>query len=168
MAHDVFISYSKSDKATADAVCHALEADGIRCWVAPRDVSPGLSWKQSIVDAIREARTMVLIFSDEANSSPQVRREVDIAFESGHPILPFRIEDVEMNKDLYYCIAARHWLDALTGPKDEHIEKLVVSVRGLVRTERAAGSGAQEQSTASAPAFFMVMTWELTSISFWS
>ncbi len=137
MAHDVFISYSQRDKATADAVCHALEADGTRCWIAPRDVSPGLSWKQSIVDAIREARMMVLIFSGEANGSPQVRREVDIAFESGHPILPFRIEDVEMNTDLYYCIAARHWLDALTDPKDEHIEKLVVSVRGLVSEERA-------------------------------
>ena len=152
MAHDVFISYSKNDKATADAVCHALEADGIRCWVAPRDVSPGLSWKQSIVDAIRETRTMVLIFSDEANSSPQVRREVDIAFESGHPILPFRIEDVEMNKDLYYCIAARHWLDALTDPKDEQIEELVVSVRGLVATERAAGSTAGEAESSPAPA----------------
>jgi TPR repeat protein len=144
MAHDVFISYSKNDKATADAVCHALEADGIRCWIAPRDVSPGLSWKQSIVDAIREARTMVLIFSGEANGSPQVRREVDIAFESGHPILPFRIEDVEMNKDLYYCIAARHWLDALTDPKDEQIGELVVSVRGLVGPEQAAGSSAGE------------------------
>ena len=33
-----------------------------------------------------------------------------IAFESEHPILPFRIEDVEMNDDLYYCVAARHWL----------------------------------------------------------
>jgi TPR repeat protein len=151
MAHDVFISYSKNDKATADAVCHALEAGGVRCWIAPRDVSPGLSWKQSIVDAIREARTMVLIFSGDANGSPQVRREVDIAFESGHPILPFRIEDVEMNKDLYYCIAARHWLDALTDPKDAQIEELVVSVRGLVAAEPAAGSGAAETEATAAP-----------------
>ncbi|MEJ2313170.1 MAG: toll/interleukin-1 receptor domain-containing protein, partial [Gemmatimonadales bacterium] len=147
MAHDVFISYSQRDKATADAVCHALEADGTRCWIAPRDVSPGLSWKQSIVDAIREARMMVLIFSGEANGSPQVRREVDIAFESGHPILPFRIEDVEMNTDLYYCIAARHWLDALSDPKDEHIEKLVVSVRGLVSEERTPSLADSPRST---------------------
>ncbi len=149
MAHDVFISYSNNDKATADAVCHALEADGTRCWIAPRDVSPGLSWKQSIVDAIRQARMMVLIFSGEANSSPQVRREVDIAFESGHPILPFRIEDVEMNKDLYYCIAARHWLDAVTEPKDAQIEELVVSVRGLVAAAEPAAPPPREDVEAS-------------------
>jgi hypothetical protein len=31
--HDVFISYSGTDKSAADAVCHAPEADGIRCWI---------------------------------------------------------------------------------------------------------------------------------------
>ena len=38
MAHDVFVSYSHHDKAQADAVCATLEAKGIRCWIAPRDV----------------------------------------------------------------------------------------------------------------------------------
>jgi TPR repeat protein len=149
MAHDVFISHSSRDKTTADAVCHALEADGIRCWIAPRDIRPGLSWKQSVVEAIREAPVMVLIFSGEANSSAQVQREVDIAFESGNPILPFRIEDVEMNEDLYYCVADRHWLDALTDPKDEHIGKLVSSVQALLGTGRAEDSASAKPEPAS-------------------
>ncbi len=34
MAHDVFLSYSSKDKAVADAVCHALESDGVRVWMA--------------------------------------------------------------------------------------------------------------------------------------
>jgi len=34
MAHDVFISYSAEDKPIADAVCAALEAEHIRCWIA--------------------------------------------------------------------------------------------------------------------------------------
>ena len=152
MHHDVFISYSSRDKATADAVCHAIEAAGIRCWIAPRDIQVGLSWKQSVVEAIREARMMVLIFSGEANNSPQVQREVDIAFESGNPILPFRIEDVEMNEDLYYCVAARHWLDALTDPKDEHIQELVVSVRALVGADPTAPSSAEMKESAPLPA----------------
>ncbi len=42
MAHDVFISHSAKDKATADAVCAVLEAEGIRCWIAPRDVLPSV------------------------------------------------------------------------------------------------------------------------------
>ncbi len=35
MAHDVFVSYSVKDKTTADAICAALEANGIRVWIAP-------------------------------------------------------------------------------------------------------------------------------------
>jgi hypothetical protein len=132
MAHDVFISYSSRDKSAADAACHFLEADGIRCWIAPRDIPPGQSWKPHIVQAIRDARVMVLIFSGQANRSPQVKREVDIAFESGHPIVPFRIEDVQMDDEMYYCLAAAHWLDALSDPLENHLDRLLHAVRLLV------------------------------------
>ncbi len=37
MAHEVFISHSSKDKLTADALCHALEQNGVSCWIAPRD-----------------------------------------------------------------------------------------------------------------------------------
>ncbi len=40
MAHDVFVSYSSNDKPTADALVATLEQQQIRCWVAPRDVTP--------------------------------------------------------------------------------------------------------------------------------
>lgn len=134
MTRDIFISYSGKDKPIADAVCHGLEEAGIRCWIAPRDARVGLSWKQSIVEAIQGSKAMVLIFSKQANESSQVRREVDIAFESGRLIVPFRIEDVEMNSDIYYCIASSHWLDALSDPRDEKINQLVTSVKGILQT----------------------------------
>ena len=41
MAHDVFISYSTADKTAADAVCAILEGNGVRCWIAPRDIMRG-------------------------------------------------------------------------------------------------------------------------------
>ncbi|MBV8588221.1 MAG: TIR domain-containing protein, partial [Verrucomicrobia bacterium] len=44
MAHDIFISYAMADKATADAARAALEKEGIRCWIAPRDVLPGIDY----------------------------------------------------------------------------------------------------------------------------
>lgn len=43
-AHDVFISYSSKDKPVADATVAVLEANGIRCWIAPRDIRPGADW----------------------------------------------------------------------------------------------------------------------------
>ena len=41
MAHDVFVSYAHQDRTVANAVFATLEAHGIRCWIAPRDILPG-------------------------------------------------------------------------------------------------------------------------------
>jgi TIR domain len=50
--HAFFISYHHSDKALADRMCTTFEANGIRSWIAPRDVEPGKEWAESIVEAI--------------------------------------------------------------------------------------------------------------------
>src|SRR5690348_15316632 len=104
MAHDVFISHSQHDKPAADAACAALEARGIRCWIAPRDIDPGKDWAESIVDAIRGARIMLLVFSRHANESAQVKREVERAASSGKVLLPLRIDDVLPEAALEYYL----------------------------------------------------------------
>jgi len=131
MAHDVFISYSEKDKTTADAVCAMLESEGIRCWIAPRDVTPGLEWSECIVDAIEQARVMVLIFSDNANNSVQVHREVEHADHRSVKVLPMRIEDVPPARALEYFIEDLQWLDALTSPLDAHQKSLAGAVKAL-------------------------------------
>ena len=93
MAHDLFISYSTQDKLTADAACATLEAAGVRCWIAPRDITPGIEWGAAIVAAISHCRAMLLIFSASANDSPQIRREVERAVSKGIPVIPLRIEE---------------------------------------------------------------------------
>ena len=94
MAHDVFISYSTEDKTVADAVCAILEGRGLRCWIAPRDIMPGADWGESIVRAIGESRLLLLVFSTNANRSKQIKREVEVAADSGVAIVPLRIEDI--------------------------------------------------------------------------
>jgi photosystem II stability/assembly factor-like uncharacterized protein len=132
VAHDVFISHSAKDKVIADAVCAALESEGIRCWIAPRDVMPGMEWGGSIIDAIENARIMVLIFTANSNASPQIRREIERAANHEVVILPFRIEDILPDKSLEYFIGNVHWLDALTPPLEKHIERLVEPVKALL------------------------------------
>jgi ketosteroid isomerase-like protein len=132
MAHDVFVSYSSKDKPTADAVCAVLESQGIRCWVAPRDILPGHDWGGSIIEAINGACAMVLIFSANANASPQIKREVERAVNKGIPIIPLRIEDVAPTATLEYFISTPHWLDAFTPPLDRHLQYLAEVVRKIV------------------------------------
>ena len=139
MGFDVFISYPHQDKAVADAACAKLEATGIRCWIAPRDISPSAEWAASIVEAIDECRVMVLIFSTHANRSKQVHREVQQAFDGEKPVVPFRIENINPEKTLRYYMASVHWLDALTPPLEGHLQELAASVAALVRVAASPG-----------------------------
>jgi hypothetical protein len=120
MAHDVFISYASGDKLVADAVCAKLEASGVRCWIAPRDVLPGVHYGEAIIDAIHECRIMVLVFSSKANLSGHIPKEIERAVSAGVTVMPLRIEDVAPAKSLDYFIGSVHWLDALTPPLEQH------------------------------------------------
>ena len=144
LAHDVFISYSHIDKPAADAACATLEAAGIRCWIAPRDISPGAEWGEAIIDAINSARVMVLIFSSNTNESRQVRREVERAVGDGVTIMPIRIEQAAPTRSLAYFMAGVHWLDALTPPLEQHLQRLAVSIKALLKTDLANPSRAGE------------------------
>jgi len=133
MAHDVFISYSSKDKPTADAACAILESKGIRCWIAPRDILPSADWGEAIIDAIAGSRIFVLVFSNNANASPQIKREVERAINRGIPLVPFRIENVVPTKSLEYFLSTPHWLDAFSPPLEQHLNYLATVVSSVLK-----------------------------------
>jgi hypothetical protein len=145
VAYDVFISYASKDKVVADAVCARLEAAGIRCWIAPRDIVPGTSYGEAIIEAIHVTKVMVLVFSSNANSSGHIPKEVERAVSNSLTILPFRIEDVAPGKSLDYFIGSVHWLDAMTPPMEQHLDSLAATVRKLLPVR------AGEQGVPAAP-----------------
>ncbi|MGZ8999202.1 MAG: toll/interleukin-1 receptor domain-containing protein, partial [Allosphingosinicella sp.] len=141
---DVFISHSSKDRAVADAARDRIERAGFRCWMAPRDIMPGQDYGEAIVDAIRESRTFLLIFSSASVDSAQVRRETERAANAGLAIIPFRIEDVQPSKSLEYFISSAHWLDAHQGPMEPYFDYLVEVVSKQL--------GAPSQARGSSPA----------------
>ncbi len=130
MAHDIFICHSSEDKATADKACAALEAEGVKCWIAPRDVVPGSVWAASITSAIKNNRLILLIYSRYANDSMQVLRELELATSNNSLILPLRIEYTAPTDAIAYYIGAAHWLDAFSPAQvEKHLSKLTNAVR---------------------------------------
>jgi TIR domain len=94
----VFISYASHDAVLAQKVCSALEAAGILCWIAPRDVVPGTLYADGIVGAIDESRILVLILSKEAVTSAHVSRELERATSKRHPIIALRTDTAPLNR----------------------------------------------------------------------
>lgn len=130
--YDVFISYSFVNKQTADAICHYFESSGLRCWYAPRDVRPGMDYRAEIMSAIEHCKCLLLVYTKESNDSPDVLNEVTAAFKAKIPILPFRVENVEMRPALAYYLNGVHWLDALIPPIENSIHILYQTVCAIV------------------------------------
>ena len=135
MANDVFICHSSKDKKIADAICAKLEQSKIRCWIAPRDVVPGSDFAESIVEAIHTTKVTVFVFSKNSNVSPHVKHELERTVSLGLPVLPFRVDDILPSAALEYYISSAHWLDALTPPLEQHIDRLVTTVADLLELE---------------------------------
>ena len=126
-----FVSYSQPDRECAHAIVAHLEAEGVKCWIAPRDISPSSDWAAEIIDAISDAQVMILVFSSSSNQSPQVRREVERAVHKQVSILPFRIEDVVPSKSLEFFLSSQHWLDAFPPPLEPHYRRLCGHLKSL-------------------------------------
>lgn len=152
MAREVFISYSQPDYECAMALVARVEGEGIHCWIAPRDIAPSADWAAEIIDAISNARVMVLVFSASSNDSPQVRREVERAVHKQVSILPFRIDNVLPSKSLEYFLSAQHWMDAFPPPREAHYARLCAYLKNqLPKTETGHTSTTDIASTQPAP-----------------
>jgi hypothetical protein len=128
---DVFVSYASADREAAFRIVDHLEGQGIRCWVAPRDVSPGMEYGEAIIEAIGGARALVLVLSDHSNESTFVRKEVERAVSKTKPVFPVRIREVTPSGALEFYISSAQWVDAWKSPLEQHLLPLVRSIHAM-------------------------------------
>ncbi len=157
MAHDVFICYANRDKTVAEAVCSKLEGNGIRCWIAPRDVPAG-KWGGAIMEAVAQCQIMVLVFSASSNQSANCLSEVHAAFTRNIKIIPLRLDNTVPSEDMEYYLQTYHWLDIQTPPLETHLQGLVNRVQADLAQaaarakKQAEGEAAREKASQEAQA----------------
>ncbi|MDN5781195.1 MAG: toll/interleukin-1 receptor domain-containing protein, partial [Luteimonas sp.] len=141
----VFISYATADRAEALKVCNAIERRGTRCWISIRDVRPGENYQEAIVQSLRTARAVVLVFSDAANTSGEIKKELSLASRYNVPVIAIRLKDVDPSDAFAYELSTRQWINAFEG-WDKSIEMLVRRIGEI--------SGAGTMAAAAAPRAF--------------
>src|SRR5258706_5336726 len=127
-ARDVFISYASHDAATASSVVEALERQGIRCWIAPRDVTPGSQYADEIVGAINDAKVLVLVLSQHAVASSHVGREIERAASKRRRIVALRADAAPLTRALEYFLSESQWIDAAALGMPAALAKLAQAV----------------------------------------
>src|SRR5271169_6712366 len=105
MPAPIFVSHASSDRTVAQSVCKALENRGLRCWISSRDIRPGENFQVAIVEVIRSAKVMILIFSANSKNSEEIKKELALAGQNRLAVIPVRIEDVTPEAAFAYELA---------------------------------------------------------------
>lgn len=141
----VFISYATADRTEALKVCTAIESRGTRCWISVRDVPPGANYQEAIVQSLRTARAMVLIFSDAANLSGEIKKELSLASRYRVPVIALRLRDVEPSDAFAYELSTRQWINAFEG-WDTSIDTLIQRIGHISGSSSTASATAAPTS----------------------
>jgi tetratricopeptide (TPR) repeat protein len=139
-APPVFISFATADRSLAMKVCKAIESRGTKCWISMRDVPPGENYQEAIVQSLRTARAVALVFSEAANTSSEIKKELSLASRYHVPVIALRLDDVEPSDAFAYELSTRQWIDAFED-WDRSIDTLVG------RVGQISGSGAVAPAT---------------------
>jgi TolB-like protein len=125
----VFISYASQDAAIANALVDALEREGLKCWIAPRDVIPGAQYADEIVRAINESKVLVLVLSERAAASAHVSREIERAASKRRRILVLRTDASPLPRAFEYFLSESQWIDVGSGGVEAAAAKLAEAAK---------------------------------------
>jgi hypothetical protein len=131
MAGHVFISHGSENRDEANELVAFIESHGVKAWIAPRDVRPGIDYSEALQAAIEGCTAFVVLVTDMANKSPYVRAETEMAFSNSKPIFPVRVADINPAPGLAFFLKIRHWTDAYGKGREASLDRLALELRTL-------------------------------------
>jgi hypothetical protein len=75
---DVFVSYTKKDRALVEGIVHDLAAEGLTVFF-DRKIPLGSAWDETIERELDRARAVIVVWTDASVASRWVRREARAA-----------------------------------------------------------------------------------------
>ncbi len=139
MAHDVFLSYRRSDQELARSLVQAMTAQGLDVWWDQR-IEGGEDWREAIVEGLTNSDALVILFSEDCNASKQLKKELAIADTLDKEVIPILIEDTKPKGHYLYELAARNWLQIHPNPEAK-VGEVANRLATELQTERGGLSG---------------------------
>ncbi|MDX1993166.1 MAG: toll/interleukin-1 receptor domain-containing protein [bacterium] len=133
--NDVFISYSRKDRAFAMQLAGALEAEGRRVWIDADDIPFGAHWWEEIQAGIESSNAAVFILSPDSVQSEICAMEINHILVSGKRLIPLLYRRID-NQTAPPTLAQLNWLffdqedkfdaafERLLGTLDTDLERL--------------------------------------------
>jgi len=128
---EVFLSYSREDKARVLDLAGRLRAAGVNLWIDQGSIDGAALWGESIVRALEGAKVLLLMVTPSAVSSHNVAKEVMLTSERKGHILPVHLEPTTIPLGLKYPLAGIQHIEFYNGDPDENLLAILRSLEAL-------------------------------------
>ena len=123
MAQDIFISYSRQDKALVHPFVEQISmAVGRDCWIDLNGIESGEEFEDVIIQAIDKCHVVLFMLSDNSLKSPWTKREVYYAEGEGKRIVPILVDGDNLRGWFKFHFGN---VDFINIRSEEHKEKLI-------------------------------------------
>lgn len=113
MKYDVFLSHSSADQESiVTPLYEYLTENGIKCFYSLKSIPTGHSYTELIPDAIENSSLFFLVFTEYANSSDQIKKEVEIANSEKKELFCMKCSEQPYNNTLRYVFASTQYFNA--------------------------------------------------------
>jgi hypothetical protein len=129
----IFISYSRRDLQIVNRLVEMMQHGGIRIWIDREEIKAGKLWRTQIVQAIDTCDAFVLMLSSSAAASENVRKEVDLAQDSGRTIFIMNLDQVKIPADMRYQLAGLQFIDLIALGFDPAIHQLIETLKAEIK-----------------------------------
>lgn len=145
---DVFVSYSRGDKARVAPLVAALEGQGCSVWWDPA-ITPGQEFDRLIAEQLARAAAVVVVWTPDSVVSRWVRGEARDGADRGI-LVPVRFGNVALPIDFraFHTIDLDERADASRSPA---FQEVLTAIRALVAKSREAGGEAAPATPPTTP-----------------
>jgi TolB-like protein/Flp pilus assembly protein TadD len=100
-------------------------------WIDQSGIDAATLWGESIVNALENAKVMLLVVTESAVRSHNVAKEVVLASERKEPILPVHLEPTAIPPSLKYQLAGIQHIEYFQGDPAENLRTILRSLERL-------------------------------------
>jgi hypothetical protein len=131
MARDVCIACAAADQAIGEAVCDAIEAIHLTCWIPTRDVATGSPAISQLIEAVSTCRYVVYVHSMSATAESALRRYLELASHKRKQIVIFDTDGSAIGPELAYFTGRSPIIGASGQSLNERLAALAASLAQL-------------------------------------
>jgi hypothetical protein len=128
---EVFVSYSSQDRQTVIDIVDALRLDGITFWRDGAEILGGQNYGPVIARAIKQSTALMLMCSDAALRSRNVKQEIQLAWKHEVPYLPVLLHAISFPEQVEYWLEGCQWVAVYDRPAEQWRTEIATALQAL-------------------------------------